>query len=97
MKTDTDTNHSSGSLELPEGPAKSAELEFPKEASTPAADLAAGESLPDHPFDGVVRDHAVAWQHVSAAYLITFALLSGYILVVTFLLRRHSTKKGRRP
>ena len=66
------------------------------EEPTPAQVLSSGESLPDHPFDGVVRDHSVAWQHVSAAYIITFALLFGYIAVVTFLLRKHTRKKGPR-
>jgi len=56
-------------------------IEAPEQAET-------GEL--SNPFDGVVRDHTVAWQHVSAAYGITFLLLFGYVAAVTFRLRNPS-------
>ena len=52
------------------------------------------EALIEQPFDGVVRDHAVAWQHVQGAYGISFVLLFGYVAVVTFQLRKVAASAG---
>ena len=55
------------------------------------------EAVVEQPFDGVVRDHTVAWQHVQGAYGISFVLLFGYVAVVTFQLRKVAAKKGASP
>ena len=55
------------------------------------------ESFVEQPFDGVVRDHTVAWQHVQGAYGISFVLLFGYVAVITFQLRKVAARKGVTP